>query len=174
MNEIKLYILSVFYNNTEKFIFTIIFLLLITASLYSIYTIVHSYGKKNKLIEKRIRYIIKLLRIILIICSILFLSAIWGINYKGILIFTSSLFTVLGIALFATWSVLSNIVASIIIFFSCPYKIGDWIKIVDSENTLEGEISDINFYNIILKDENDNLVTYPNNVIIQKAVVKKI
>lgn len=173
MTDIKLYILDIFHANSEKFIISIIFFLVFIASTYSIYSFVESFGKRNKILEKRIRYVIKLIHIISILCFIIFLSVIWGLNYKGLLIFASSIFTVLGIALFATWSILSNIVSSIIIFFSCPYKIGDWIKIVDGENTLEGKISDINFYNLILEDENHNLITYPNNVIIQKAVIKR-
>ena len=60
-------------------------------------------------------------------------------------------------------------------FFSFPYKVGDKIKIHDSDFPLEAIIEDIGAFQLHLRLDNGNLVTYPNNLILQKPVtlVKK-
>jgi small-conductance mechanosensitive channel len=84
----------------------------------------------------------------------------------------SSAFAVIGVALFASWSILSNITAGVILFFSFPFKIGDHIRIFDKE--LEGVnefwIEDIKAYHVHLRTPSGELVTYPNNLFLQKAV----
>ncbi|MBC8524735.1 MAG: hypothetical protein ISR54_05015 [Chlorobium phaeobacteroides] len=59
------------------------------------------------------------------------LVLIWGIDLQAALVILSSMFAVVGVGLFAGWSILSNITASFVIFFSAPCKIGDTIRIVD-------------------------------------------
>ena len=84
--------------------------------------------------------------------------------------FISSIFAVVGVASFAQWSILSNVTAGIIIFFSYPFKIGDKIKVHDKEHPVEGEIYDIKAFYMVLKSEDGELITYPNTLIMQKGV----
>ena len=78
---------------------------------------------------------------------------IWGVNLKEIGLIFSSLFAVLGVALFAIWSILSNVTAGIILFLNFPFKIGDRIKILDKEIEYDGNylIEDIRAYHIHLR-----------------------
>ena len=87
----------------------------------------------------------------------------------------SSVFAVIGIGLFAVWSILSNITSGVIMFFSFPYKIGDEIKIHDKDFPVIAIIEDIKAFQIHLRTSEGELITYPNNLILQKAVslVKK-
>ncbi|NIW50111.1 MAG: mechanosensitive ion channel, partial [Gammaproteobacteria bacterium] len=73
--------------------------------------------------------------------------------YKGLLVFASSFFAIVGVALFAQWSILSNITASVIIFFTSNAKIGDKIKVVDGDNTVSGIIRDIGLFYTLLVDD---------------------
>jgi small-conductance mechanosensitive channel len=82
----------------------------------------------------------------------------------------SSVFAVVGIALFAIWSILSNITSGVIMFFSFPYKVGDKIMIHDTDFPTEAIIEDIGAFQLHLRLDNGNLVTYPNNLMLQKAV----
>jgi small-conductance mechanosensitive channel len=75
-----------------------------------------------------------------------------------------------GVASFAQWSILSNITAGIILFFSYPFKIGDRIKIHDKDFPIEGEIDDIKAFYVILKSSEGEMVTYPNNLLMQKGI----
>ena len=152
-------------------------LTLLTVSIYLVGTsiiskAIKSYGKKQQYNEKRIVYTKKFFAFIFFLAALAAIIIIWSIDVKGIFIFASSFFAVLGIAFFASWSILSNISSSIIIFFSFPYKIGDEINIADAENNIEGKIKDMTFFYIKLEDKDRNLIFYPNNLAIQKPIRK--
>jgi small-conductance mechanosensitive channel len=100
------------------------------------------------------------------------LLVVWGIDYQALLVVASSVLAVIGVALVAQWSILSNITASIIVFFSMPAKVGDEIEIIDGSNSIKGQIKEINFFNVLLTDEDGNQVAYPNNLILQRPVRK--
>ena len=96
-------------------------------------------------------------------------SFIFGAQLKDLAVLFSSVFAVIGIGLFAIWSILSNITSGIIMFFSFPYKVGDKIEIHDKDFPVEAVIEDIIAFHLHLRLSNGNLVTYPNNLILQKA-----
>lgn len=122
--------------------------------------------------EKRIFYIEKVLGIILFFTSLLLLSLIWSIDLKGASLIVSSVFAVVGVALFAQWSILSSVTASIIIFFTFPAKIGDRIRIVDGDDSMEGEIIEISLFQIEMRNASGDIILYPNNQLLQKPVIK--
>ncbi|MFC2652741.1 MAG: mechanosensitive ion channel domain-containing protein, partial [Capnocytophaga gingivalis] len=96
---------------------------------------------------------------------------IWGVKPDQIFLFISSILTVIGVAFFAQWSILSNVTAGIILFFSFPFKIGDKIRILDKECPIEAEIKDISSFYTLLKTASGERISLPNNLLIQKAVV---
>ncbi len=109
--------------------------------------------------------------------ALLFLTAslfaiVTGIGYGDVSLFLSSIFAVLGVAFIAQWSILSNITASFLIFFVFPYRVGDRIKVVDKDEDISGEIQEISMFHVLIKHQNGHLITYPNNQILQKAVLK--
>lgn len=129
-------------------------------------------GQISDLNDIRTRLILKYVAIghgVLLISALLL---IWGVNFREVGLILSSVFAVIGVALFASWSILSNITAGVILFFSFPFKIGDHIRILDKE--LEGMnefwIEDIRAYHVHLRNPEGELVTYPNNLFLQKAV----
>ncbi|WP_350288740.1 mechanosensitive ion channel domain-containing protein [uncultured Croceitalea sp.] len=107
----------------------------------------------------------------LFIIMLIALLFIWRVNFKELGLILSSVFAVLGVALFASWSILSNITAGIILFFYFPFKIGDRIRILDKDFPEEAIIIDIQAFTINLKKDNGELLTYPNNLLLQKGVV---
>ncbi|WP_422358973.1 mechanosensitive ion channel domain-containing protein [Reichenbachiella sp.] len=106
-----------------------------------------------------------------LVCLIL-LGFIWNITFEGIAIYFASFFTVAGIALFASWSILSNITASAVLFFSFPHRIGTKIRIVDGDNTIEGIIMDMTLFSLQLEVEKKKTVFYPNNLALQKPIME--
>lgn len=129
-------------------------------------------GKTKNILPKRVFYVVKFSQFIIFILLLMALSIIWNIQFGGIMIFASSIFAVIGVALFAQWSILSNLTASIIIFFTFPARVGDKIKIVDGDNSVIGEIKEISLFQIEIIDEEHNTVLYPNNLFIQKPIIK--
>lgn len=66
---------------------------------------------------------------------------------------------------------MSNITATLIIFFNHPAKIGDTITILDKEFHLEGKISDIGVFFVIIKSEDGNKISIPSNFFLQKMIL---
>jgi len=133
--------------------------------------LIKKYGRKNDISMPRVIYTIKYFQFVLVVFFLLLLGITWDISFKGLSVYFLSFFTVAGIGLFANWSILSNITAAIILFFNFPYRIGDRIRIMDGDNSVEGIITDLNMFSIIIKNDEDQLITYPNNLTLQKAIV---
>ncbi|MFZ9003359.1 MAG: mechanosensitive ion channel domain-containing protein [Robiginitalea sp.] len=129
-------------------------------------------GRISDLNEIRTRLIIKYVAVGHFLLMIAILLLIWGVNIRELGLIISSVFAVIGVALFASWSILSNVTAGVILFFSFPYKIGDRIRIWDKEFEGDSEfvIEDIRAYHVHLRKDNGELITYPNNLFLQKAV----
>lgn len=133
--------------------------------------LVRKFAKINESLEHRTNLVIKYINILIGLLAIISIVIIWGVKREQIFLFISSLFAVIGVASFAQWSILSNISAGIILFFSYPFKIGDKIKILDKDFPLEGEIEDIKAFYIVLKNNDDERITYPNNLLMQKGIL---
>ena len=128
------------------------------------------YAKTNHTLEHRSTLIVKYMHLFLYILAIIALIIIWGVQPKDIILAMSSITTVVGVALIAQWSILSNITSGIILFFSFPFKIGDVIKIHDKDFPFIGEIIDIGAFHIFLRTEDGEEVIYPNNLLLQKGI----
>ena len=127
-------------------------------------------GKKSGTTEARAILIGRYITFILVGIALLIEAFILGFKTTDITVIFSSTFAVIGIGLFAIWSILSNVTSGVIMFFSFPYKVGDKIKIHDKDFPIEAIIEDIRAFQLILRDENGDLLTYPNNLILQKPV----
>lgn len=154
-------------------------LLLVTGCVFAFYfisvllqKIVRELGINKSLGDLRVRYITRLMNIGLVFCCLVVACLILGLGYSEVSVFLSSIFAVVGIALFAQWSILSNVTASMIIFFGFPYRVGDRIKVLDKDDDMSGIIEEITMFHVILRRDEGNMITYPNTLILQKAVLK--
>lgn len=119
----------------------------------------------------RIKYVTKAVRIALTAFFVILMLTLLGIQYSQLSVFLSSIFAVIGVALFAQWSILSNITASLIIFFGFPYRVGDAVRVSDKDDDISGVIEEISLFHVLIRQD-EKLITYPNSLILQKAVVK--
>jgi small-conductance mechanosensitive channel len=122
---------------------------------------------RGKIVKKAIH-----LTIITILAFIIF--TIFGVNQSELAIFIGSMLTVMGIAFFAQWSILSNITSGIIIFFNHPFKLDDTITIFDKDYEIEARVSDIGLFFVVLKTKSGEQITIPNNLFIQKMIKKNV
>lgn len=137
--------------------------------------ITHRFGERNGMRPNRIAYVNKTIQITLGLISLGLISLILGVNYGELSIFVSSAFAILGVALFAQWSILSNITASVLIFFGFPYHLGDRVRVIEAgDERIEGEILDISLFCITIRDDDGNVATYPNNLLLQRPVVRMV
>ncbi|MFC7358436.1 mechanosensitive ion channel domain-containing protein [Jejudonia soesokkakensis] len=132
--------------------------------------LVRRFARKSEKVEHRTGLIIKYIEFATIFMVILLLILIWGVEFKDLGWVLSSVFAVIGVGFFAQWSILSNITSGVIMFFTFPYKIGDYITIHDKEFDYEGIIEDIKAFQIILRTQKGDIIAYPNSMLLQKGV----
>lgn len=131
---------------------------------------VNRYSRTHIGIENRTNLVIKYIHLLISILAAIALIVIWGVQSKDIFVTLSSIATVVGVAMFAQWSILSNITSGIILFFSFPFKIGDVIKVHDKDFPIEAEIIDINAFHTDLLTKTGERIVYPNNLLLQKGI----
>lgn len=154
--------------NPSYITFAIILIMLLLR--FIIRTSMLKIARKTQKNEARSRQIIRYVNVILLIVTLFVSMIIWGIDYTDVALVFSSTFAVIGVALFAIWSVLSNITSGVIMFIYYPYKIGDKIKIHDTDFPIEAVIEDIKAFQMHLRTEENELITCPNNLFLQKPV----
>ena len=146
-------------------------LLLVVICLRLITTkLVKRFAKTTIRLEHRTNLVIKYLHLLTHILGLIAMIIIWGVHPKDIFIAVSSVTTVVGVAMFAQWSILSNITSGVILFFYFPFKIGDIIKIHDKDFPITAEIEDIRAFHVTLKTADGEMIVYPNNLLFQKGI----
>lgn len=162
----------------EKFVDTRFFELSSTAFAIVLFFVINSISRN--LIEKQARkhgldrsrsvYTKKFFGITWFLLLLVSLGFIWEISFAGLF---ASFFAIAGVALFANWSILSNVTSSVILFFYYPFKIGSRIRILDGgDNSVEGIVKDITFFAIQIQTDEGDSVSFPNNVAMQKAIMQ--
>lgn len=127
----------------------------------------------EKLVQNsRSNVIRKTISFISITLSLIILLIIWGVKQSELAVFVGSVLTVVGVAMFAQWSILSNITSSIVIFFNHSVKIGDTISIMEGKDyEINGKIQDIGLFFVTLEIVGTtHEITLPNNIFIQKTI----
>ena len=133
--------------------------------------IIRKHAEKYELDDSQRIYANKFFNFTLSIILFIVLGIIWDISVKGLSVYFASVFAVVGVALFAQWSIISNITASIILFFNSPFKIGSRIRIMDKDDSVEGKVHDITFFNIHIETDEGIIISYPNNLALQRPIM---
>jgi small-conductance mechanosensitive channel len=130
--------------------------------------------RKHLMQKARGKIMKKVFLMVLVTVTGIFLLTVWGVDQSELFMFMASVLTVLGIALFAQWSTLSNLTSGVIVFFYHTVKLDDTVSIIDKDYEIEGRISDIGLFFVKLKTKEGEEITLPNNVFLQKMIKKKI
>jgi len=80
----------------------------------------------------------------------------------------SALFAMVAIGFVAVWSMLSNILATVIILLWRPFNVGEEIEV--QPDGVKGRVVDINFMYTMLKSDGDVRTNVPNAMFIQKYI----
>ncbi len=151
---------------TNSAIFLGILIILVNITRFSVRKI----GIRSGINTARINLINRYVSVIYFLIALFGEAFIFGTNFEDLALVFTSVFAVIGIGLFAVWSILSNITSGVIMFFSFPYKVGDKIEIHDKDFPIRAIIEDIRAFQLHLRTEEGDLVTYPNNLILQKPI----
>ena len=105
-----------------------------------------------------------------------------GVQITSVWAALSAFVVLIGVGLFAVWSVLSNALCSILLLVFRPFSIGDKIELIETSggNGIYGKVVNLNMlYTFILEekmeeDTNDEkpntVVQIPNNIFFQKVI----
>lgn len=159
-----------FKEYTQELFATFILIIALIALRMIVAKLIRRFASTSHLLEHRTNLVIKYTHIFMNILVTLSLIVIWGVNTEDIFLTVSSIATVIGVAMFAQWSILSNITSGMILFFSFPFRIGDTIKIHDKDFPIEAEIEDINTFHINLRTKEGEKIIFPNNLLLQKGI----
>ena len=146
--------------------------ILIAATIVSIKSFRSSLSKtalSNGYKENQTIRISKLGISLILAISIIVASNILGFGIQGIFIATSSFFAMVGIAFFATWSILSNLTSSIILYFLFPFRVGDKIEIEGNSN-FSGTLKDVTLFYLRIETAANETITVPANIAIQRII----
>ena len=159
-----------FSHLTKEVIATAILILLVIVLRIVTTKLVHRYARLYSIMEHRTNLVVKYIHILIGILAIVAAIIIWGVQKDDIFLTLSSVTTVVGVAMFAQWSILSNITSGIILFFFFPFRIGDVIQVHDKDFPIQAEIEDIKAFHVYLKTDKGEYITYPNNLLLQKGI----
>ena len=151
-------------------VFSVLTLLLALIIRTLIIKLAHTYASHNPRMLQRIAPLQRACTITVNVLALIALITIWGVDKQNIFVALSSVFAVIGVALFAQWSILSNITAGLIIFFNSPFKVGDSVQILDKDFPLEAKIVNILTFYTHLETSDGRLHVYPNNLLLQKGI----
>ncbi len=93
-----------------QIIASVIIIFLTPSSKYIIRKVVWKYGEITLKSEPRILQITQVINILINFTCLIILAIIWGVQPQNMLVALSSIFAVIGVAMFAQWSILSNII----------------------------------------------------------------
>lgn len=149
---------------------TVILLVLLLVGNMIFRTVLRRIDKRVQFALERKRIIFKIIHLFIAILVIVGLIAIWGVDPKQLFLFLTSALTILAVGFFAQWSILSNITASLILFFNHPIHIGGYIKIVDKDLPIEGIVENITIFFLYIRTAEGELLSIPNMLVMQKTI----
>ncbi len=105
--------------------------------------------------------------------SAVFLSAlalllIWDVNIKHAWVSLTGILALVAIAFFAVWSLVGNILAGVIIYFTAPFKTDDTIELLPDQ--IRGMVLAVNTFYTVLLDADKNYINIPNSLFFQKYI----
>lgn len=153
-----------------ELIFTIVLIVLTFVVISITKRAIRRFGKLVEIDVNKRKVIFYLSYLIIYFLALTVLLIIWGVNLKDFVVFISSILAVLGVGFVAQWSILSNLTASVILFFSHPLRLGDRIRVLDKDFDWTGEIEDISAFYLFMKTDDGRRITIPTNLVIQKGI----
>ena len=114
---------------------------------------------------------VNLARLLTGFIGLLTLALVWGVKFSSIFVFAGTTLTLLGVALFASWSILSNVTSYFVLLLHPSFRRGTFIRIIDADNYAEGYIAELSMFNTKLITENREVIVYPNNLLLSRPAL---
>ncbi|NQU38403.1 MAG: mechanosensitive ion channel [Lentisphaerae bacterium] len=96
------------------------------------------------------------------------LILIWNLNLKSVWVSATGILALIAISFFAIWSLIGNILAGFILYFTSPFRLDDRIHIIP--DGVKGTVLAVNTFYTVLLDEERNYINVPNSMFFQKYI----
>ncbi|CCQ32168.1 MscS Mechanosensitive ion channel protein [Halorhabdus tiamatea SARL4B] len=116
--------------------------------------------------DHQLEIVVRIGQIVILLFGGLIGMGLWGINPQGLLVGAGFLGIVVGLAARQT---LGALIAGIVLMFSRPFEIGDWVQIGEEE----GIVTDIAIMNTRLENFDGEVVYLPNDRVNERAIVNR-
>ena len=160
---------SLFENEKTSNIFITLTVLFIFKGIYDVLTYFGKHPNSFSLLKKDDEvikpYVIRLLKVITVILSIVTIASFWKFNLNGFL--TGIGLTGVAVA-FSIRETLTHIVSGMAIALDKPFQIGDWITTEDQK--IDGVVQDINLRSTLINTMDKGLVYVPNSYLVNKPI----
>nr|WP_298999257.1 mechanosensitive ion channel domain-containing protein [uncultured Allomuricauda sp.] len=153
-----------------QILITIVLLLLIFALNSLAKRAIRRFGKISAINMNSRKVIFYLSNLFFYGLALIAITLVWGVDLKEFSVFISSMLAIVGIGFVAQWSILSNLTASVILFFSHPLRLGDRIRVLDKDFDWTGEVEDISGFYLFMRTDDGRSITIPTNLVIQKGI----
>ena len=91
----------------------------------------------------------------------------WGVSVSGLWTFLASVGTLVGVGFLATWTMISNATANLLITIWRPFRLGKDVELLP-EN-LKGRVIDRNLMFTALREQSGTILQIPNNLFFQRC-----
>lgn len=125
----------------------------------------------NKISEHKREILKRTIKLSVWLLVVLAIVIIWNVGLENIWVTITGILALIAVAFFAVWSLLSNIVAGIMIYITKPFVHGDKIILYLPEE-YKGKVEKIGAIFTTLKCEDEGLFRIPNNLFFQRIVKK--
>ena len=114
----------------------------------------------SSLLQRLLRWTAAVLAVVVVLQSFDLLKDFWT--------FLSAVLALVAIGFVAVWSVLSNVMCSVILLVTQPFRVGDTIDLPTQQ--LKGKVVNFNLLFTILRERNGDLIQIPNNTFFQTPI----
>ena len=158
-----------FDHHLIRIIITLIIFILVPTVRYLMNRSIESFAKFASMSRTRTAFTKKTASFLFVLSMVIVLVVLWGVRPQNVFLAISSIFAIIGVAFFAQWSILSNVTAGFVLFFSQQLRLGTVIQVMDKDFPIVAEVEDIKSFYVHLRDENGQKYIYPNNQFLQKG-----
>ena len=137
---------------------------------WTVRRIINNHAAAHKYSESRIS---AAHRAVSVLGFLLFLGALaitWSINSNSFLVVSGAIMAAIGIGFFASWSILSNVTTSIIMFWRFPMRVGDRIGLLEDKSFV-AVVKEFTIFFVILEDLDGNRISLPNSLTLQHIFI---
>lgn len=135
------------------------------------YAALFALHRGGRLPESIVNLLRRWLRGVLTVLAALSFIALSGWRIDSIWTLLTTVVAMIAVAFVAVWSILSNLLATIVILIWRPFNIGEQVEILPEG--LQGRVVDINFMYTVLQGEGGTRMSVPNNLFAQKFIRRK-